>query len=82
MGFGDGKRTFFWIKQGKPHPTSIHCGFMAENNDTVDEFYGGAISPGVRDNISPPARMEYYPGCYAANQFDPDGHSFGVVHKS
>src|SRR5258705_6730161 len=31
-GFGDGKRAFFWIKQGKPDPTSIHWGFMAENN--------------------------------------------------
>src|SRR5712692_2235936 len=27
-GFGDGKRAFFWIKQGKPDPASIHWGFM------------------------------------------------------
>src|ERR1700746_607611 len=38
-GFGDGKRAFFWIKQGKPDPASIHWGFMAENNGKVDEFY-------------------------------------------
>jgi hypothetical protein len=38
-GFGDGKRAFFWIKQGKPHPASIHWGFRAENNGKVDEFY-------------------------------------------
>ena len=25
-GFGDGKRAFFWIKQGKPGPASIHWG--------------------------------------------------------
>jgi hypothetical protein len=31
-GFGDGKRAFFWIKQGKPGPASIQWGFMAENN--------------------------------------------------
>jgi hypothetical protein len=31
-GFGVGKRAFFWIKQGKPDPASIHWGFMAENN--------------------------------------------------
>ena len=43
-GFGDGKRAFFWLKQGKPNPASIHWGFMAENNDTVDEFYSAAIS--------------------------------------
>ena len=29
-GLGDGKRAFFWIKQGKPDPASIHWGFMAK----------------------------------------------------
>jgi catechol 2,3-dioxygenase-like lactoylglutathione lyase family enzyme len=81
-GFGDGKRAFFWIKQGKPDPASIHWGFMAENNAQVDEFYRAAISAGARDNISPRARVEYYPGYYAADVFDPDGYSFEVVHKS
>jgi catechol 2,3-dioxygenase-like lactoylglutathione lyase family enzyme len=81
-GFGDGKRAFFWIKQGKPDPASIHWGFMAENNGKVDEFYTAAISAGARDNISPRARVEYYPGYYAADVFDPDGYSFEVVHKS
>src|SRR5689334_21248668 len=52
-GFGDGKRAFFWIKQGKPDPASIHWGFIAENNGKVDEFYRTAISAGARDNISP-----------------------------
>ena len=23
-GFGDGKRAFFWLKQGKPDPRAIH----------------------------------------------------------
>ena len=52
-GFGDGKRAFFWIKQGKPDPAAIHWGFMAEDKDKVDEFYKAAISAGARDNISP-----------------------------
>ena len=81
-GFGDGKRAFFWIKQGKPDPASVHWGFMAENNGKVDEFYRAAISAGARDNISPRARVEYYPGYYAADVFDADGYSFEVVHKS
>src|SRR5216683_3521862 len=38
-GFGDGKRAFFWIKQGKPDPAAIHWGFMAKDEDKVDEFY-------------------------------------------
>jgi hypothetical protein len=49
-GFGDGKRAFFWIKQGKPDPASIHWGFMAENNGKVDEFYRAAY-PLVAETI-------------------------------
>ena len=78
--FGDGKRVLL-IKQGKPDPAAIHWGFMAEDEDKVDEFYKAAISAGARDNISPRARLEYYPGYYAADVFDPDGYSFEVVHK-
>jgi catechol 2,3-dioxygenase-like lactoylglutathione lyase family enzyme len=73
-GFGDGKRAYFWIKQGKPDPASIHWGFVAENTAKVDEFYSAAISAGARENISPRARVEYYPGYYAADVFDPDGY--------
>ncbi len=54
-GFGDGKRAFFWLKQGKPDPRSIHWGFMAQNNAKVDEFYKAAIAAGAKDNISPRA---------------------------
>jgi catechol 2,3-dioxygenase-like lactoylglutathione lyase family enzyme len=59
-GFGDGKKAFFWIKQGKPDPAAIHWGFMAEDDDKVDEFYRAAMSAGARDNISPRARLEYF----------------------
>jgi hypothetical protein len=31
---------------------------------------------------SPTASGQYYPGYYAADAFEPDGHSFEVVHKS
>ena len=81
-GLGDGKSTFFWLKQGKPDPDAIHWGFKAESNELVDEFYKAAMVAGARDNISPRARLEYYPGYYAADVLDPDGYSFEVVHKS
>lgn len=81
-GFGDGKRAFFWIKQGTPDPGTIHWGFDAESNAQVDDFYQAAIAAGARNNISPRARLEYYPGYYAADVLDPDGYSFEVVHKS
>jgi hypothetical protein len=54
-GFGDGKKAYFWLKQGKPD---------------------------LWPKVSPRARLEYYPGYYAADVFDPDGYSFEVVHKS
>jgi len=69
-GLGDGKSAFFWLKQGKPDPDAIHWGYKA------------AMVAGARDNISPRARLEYYPGYYAADVLDPDGYSFEVVHKS
>ena len=81
-GFGDGNRAFFWLKHGAPDPQNIHWGFKADNNTAVDAFYKAAIAAGARDNMSPRARLEYYPGYYAANVFDPDGYSFEVVHKS
>jgi len=80
-GFGDGERAFFWLKQGKPDPASIHWGFVAENKKEVDAFYKAAIAAGAKDRISPRARLEYYPGYYAADIFDPDGYTFEVVHK-
>jgi catechol 2,3-dioxygenase-like lactoylglutathione lyase family enzyme len=81
-GFGDGQKAFFWLKQGKPDPASIHWGFIAENNKAVDAFYKAAIAAGAKNNISPRARLEYYPGYYAADVFDPDGYTFEAVHKS
>jgi catechol 2,3-dioxygenase-like lactoylglutathione lyase family enzyme len=81
-GLGDGRRAFFWLKQGKPDPDSIHWGFMAESNDKVDEFYRAALSAGARDNISPGIRSEYTPDYYAADVLDPDGYSFEVVHRN
>ena len=81
-GFGDGQKAFFWLKQGKPDPCSIHWGFAAGDNKKVDAFYEAAMAAGAKDNISPRARLEYYPGYYAADVFDPDGYTFEVVHKS
>src|SRR6266481_941543 len=45
-GFGDGRRAFFWLKQGKPDPGAIHLGFIAQNNPQVHKFYQAAIGAG------------------------------------
>lgn len=81
-GFGDGRKACFWLKRGEPNPESIHWGFVAQDNDQVEQFYRAAIAAGAKDNISPRARVEYYPGYYAADVIDPDGYSFEVVCKS
>jgi hypothetical protein len=52
-GVGDGKRAFFWIKQGKPDPAAIHWGFVAENENKVDEFYKAAMSAGAGTTFRP-----------------------------
>lgn len=80
-GFGDGKRAFFWLKLGMPNPDAIHWGFIADSNKLVDSFYKAAMAAGAKDRISPRARLEYYPGYYAADVYDPDGYHFEVVHK-
>jgi catechol 2,3-dioxygenase-like lactoylglutathione lyase family enzyme len=81
-GFGDGKRAFFWLKQGTPYPEAIHWGLEADDNAHVDAFYDAAMAAGAKDRISPRARLEYYPGYYAADVIDPDGYHFEVVHKA
>ncbi len=61
-GFGDGKRAFFWIKQGKPDPASIHWGFMAvwrpqllaaghAITSTLASELGETYSEAVRDGV-------------------------------
>ena len=30
-GFGDGKRAFFWLKEGKPDPQAVHVGFCSSS---------------------------------------------------
>ncbi|MGC2034478.1 MAG: VOC family protein [Thermoplasmata archaeon] len=81
-GFGDGKRAFFWLKEGKPDPDAVHVGFEANNPSGVDAFYAAALKAGGQSKRSPSARPEYYPGYYATWVLDPDGHDIEVVHKS
>jgi catechol 2,3-dioxygenase-like lactoylglutathione lyase family enzyme len=56
-GFGDGKRAYFCLKQGKADPAAIHWGFDATSNANVDEFYKAAMTAGAKDNISPRAAL-------------------------
>ena len=81
-GFGDGKRYFFWLKEGKPDPQAVHVGFVAKDHSEVDAFYKAALAAGGKSKESPQIRLEYYPGYYATWVLDPDGHDIEVVNKS
>ena len=81
-GFGDGKRHFFWLKEGKPDPQAVHVGFVAKDHSEVDAFYKAALAAGGKSKKPPQARPEYYPGYYATWVLDPDGHDIEVVNKS
>jgi catechol 2,3-dioxygenase-like lactoylglutathione lyase family enzyme len=81
-GFGDGKRYFFWLKEGKPDPQAVHVGFVAKDHSEVDAFYKAALAAGGKIKESPQARLEYYPGYYATWVLDPDGYDIEAVNKS
>lgn len=81
-GFGDGKTIFFWLKEGKPLPSGVHIGFVAKNNQEVDDFYQAAISAGAERLHKPRIFHEYYPGYYAGWVLDPDGYELELVRKS
>ena len=51
-GFGDGKRAFFWLKEGKPDPKAVHVGFQAKDHAEVDAFYKAAVDAGCKSQES------------------------------
>src|SRR6202140_4660915 len=70
-GFGDGKRAFFWLKEGKPDPQAVHVGFVAKDHAEVDAFYKASVDAGGKSKEAPQAPPEYYPGYYATWVLDP-----------
>ena len=52
-GFGDGKRAFFWLKEGRPDPQAVHVGFVAKDHDEVDAFYKAAVAAGGNSKAAP-----------------------------
>jgi catechol 2,3-dioxygenase-like lactoylglutathione lyase family enzyme len=60
-GFGDGKRYFFWLKEGKPDSQAVHVGFVAKNHSEVDAFYEAALAAGGKSKES--SRILFWPLC-------------------
>jgi catechol 2,3-dioxygenase-like lactoylglutathione lyase family enzyme len=43
-GFGTGGRFFFWLKEGRPDPDTVHFGFVAKSHAEVNAFFVAAIA--------------------------------------
>lgn len=81
-GFGHRGRLILWLRQGPAAGPAVRIGFVAESRAAVDAAYAAAMAAGARDDGAPAARNYYDPRYYAANIFDPDGHSLEFVFKS
>src|SRR5258708_35324063 len=78
------RRTPLWGLRVRCDRDCWRCdqGIRYRERRIMAEAQGPSETFGTRDNMSLRARLEYYPGYYAADIFDPDGYSFEVVHKS
>lgn len=81
-GFGKNGRMIFWLRAGQTSGTPFHIGFVASSRAEVDAAYAAAMAAGAQDNGAPGIRSYYDPRYYAANVFDPDGHSLEFVYKN
>jgi catechol 2,3-dioxygenase-like lactoylglutathione lyase family enzyme len=81
-GFGKDGRLVFWLREGRVEGDRTHVGFVASSRGQVEAAYQAAIEAGAKDNGAPDIREYYDPRYYAANVFDPDGHSLEFVYKS
>jgi catechol 2,3-dioxygenase-like lactoylglutathione lyase family enzyme len=81
-GFGKDGRFFFWLKQGRPDPDTIHFAFVAKNHVEVNAFFVAAIAAGGREKTAPASQFQYHAEYYATWVLDPDGHDVEVVNKT
>jgi catechol 2,3-dioxygenase-like lactoylglutathione lyase family enzyme len=81
-GLGKEGRLLLWLRQAQLCGDPFHIGFVAASRDEVDAAYAAAMAADAKDNGPPGVRLYYDPRYYAANVFDPDGHSLEFVYKS
>ena len=78
-GFGDARKPYFWLKEGKPATPPQHIAFVAKDRKAVDAFHKAALKAGGKDEGAPGLRPEYHPSYYGAFVIDPDGHPIEAV---
>jgi catechol 2,3-dioxygenase-like lactoylglutathione lyase family enzyme len=79
-GFGEDKKSDFWISGGEGVEDENHVAFAARDKATVDAFHKAGLAAGGTDNGAPGYRKDYSPGYYAAFIKDLDGHNIEVVY--
>jgi uncharacterized protein involved in tolerance to divalent cations/catechol 2,3-dioxygenase-like lactoylglutathione lyase family enzyme len=80
VGYGTGRKPFFWLGAGTPPGAPLHVAFTAPDRAAVDAFHAAALAAGGTDNGAPGLRPHYHPGYYGAFARDPDGHNVEAVH--
>jgi uncharacterized protein involved in tolerance to divalent cations/catechol 2,3-dioxygenase-like lactoylglutathione lyase family enzyme len=80
VGYGTGRKPFFWIGAGTPPGAPLHVAFAAPDRAAVDAFHAAALAAGGTDNGGPGLRPKYHPGYYGAFALDPDGNNVEAVH--
>ena len=83
LGFGKGRKPFFWISDKGRVGQGTHVAFVVEERSVVDAFYTAALAAGGKDNGAPGLRPHYHPNYYGAFVFDPDGVNVeAVCHRA
>ncbi len=79
IGYGSGRKAFFWIGRRNAVRTGAHVAFLARDPAAVATFHSAAIAAGGRDNGKPGLRPHYRPDYYGAFVLDPDGNNIEAV---
>lgn len=82
FGFGSNGRVYFWLREGRSSPETVHIGFIAKSVNEVDAFHRAAMAAGAKEIEPAGARLHYDPKYYAAKIKDPNGYSIEAVYKS
>ncbi len=79
VGFGSGRKPFFWLVQGSTFDPALHVAFSAPTRDAVREFHAAALAAGARDKLSPRVCPEYHENYFGGFVYDPDGINVEAV---
>ena len=80
VGYGNGRKPFFWVGAHRPPSGPIHVAFAAASQAEVGAFHAAALAAGGIDNGAPGLRPGYHPTYYGAFALDPDGNNIEAVH--